>query len=167
MHELGILHRDIGPSNVLCSGSGDSESFKLADFGLARVSSAATFGSVLLGTPGYCSPEQSFPDRVGVGPYSDVFAIACTAFFILTGEPFFTAPTVPDTLVAVYAPQRRKLLDAPHLHGLLRAARELCAAIDDVLARATLADPSRRPQTSAQLAGELLGHLTVSLPSAR
>jgi serine/threonine protein kinase len=154
MHELGILHRDIAPGNVLCTGSGATESFKLADFGLARVSSAATFGSVLLGTPGYCAPEQSFPDKIGVGPYSDVFAIACTAFFVLTGEPFFAAPTVPETLVAVYAPERRKLLDAPRLHDAVRGAPAACAALDELLARSTHGDPSRRPQSAAEFARE-------------
>jgi eukaryotic-like serine/threonine-protein kinase len=167
MHELGVLHRDIGPSNVLCSGSGEVESFKLADFGLARVSAAATFGSVMLGTPGYCSPEQSFPDKIGVGPYSDVFAIACTAFFVLTGEALFIAPSVPETLVAVYAPERRKLFDAACLHPSVRRNAEARAAIDEVLARSTHADPSRRPQTVAELAALLLTRLaTPTLPVA-
>jgi serine/threonine protein kinase len=167
MHELGVLHRDIGPNNVLCSGSGASESFKLADFGLARVSSAATFGSVLLGTPGYCAPEQSFPDKVGVGPYSDVFAIACTAFFVLTGEPFFTAPTVPETLVAVYAPERRKLLDTAHLHDSLRSKPGACAALDELFARATHADPSKRPQAAAELGAEIDKSLPPTVDQTR
>ena len=75
IHGVGVLHRDVNPSNVLCTGSGAEELFKLADFGLARVSSVGTFGNVLLGTPGYCAPEQSFPDKIGVGPYSDVFSV--------------------------------------------------------------------------------------------
>ena len=61
IHDVGVIHRDLNPGNILCTGRGDSELFKVADFGLARVSSALTYGHVLLGTPGYCSPEQSFP----------------------------------------------------------------------------------------------------------
>jgi eukaryotic-like serine/threonine-protein kinase len=162
MHAAGVLHRDIAPGNVLCSGSGASESFKLADFGLARVSSAVTFGNVLLGTPGYCSPEQSFPDKIGVGPYSDVFAIACTAFFMLTGEHYFPAPSVPETLVAVYAPERRSLFDAARLHPALGNQRETCVVLDALLAKSTHADPARRPQSAAEFAAELL--LVVSPP---
>jgi serine/threonine protein kinase len=137
IHEVGVIHRDINPGNILCTGSGDNELFKVADFGLARVSSALTYGHVLLGTPGYCSPEQSFPDKVGVGPYSDVFALACTMFFVLTGEPYLAAPTIPESLVAVYAPDRRRLLDAPGVCEELRARPEVCAELDRVFAGAT------------------------------
>ncbi|MET0794812.1 MAG: serine/threonine-protein kinase [Polyangiaceae bacterium] len=151
IHEVGVIHRDINPGNVLCTGNGDSEVFKVADFGLARVSSALTYGNVLLGTPGYCSPEQSFPDKIGVGPYSDVFALACTLYFTLTGEPYFTAPTIPESLVAVYAPERRRILDARGVCEELRARPELCAEWDRVFAKATHADPRLRPQSVGEL----------------
>jgi serine/threonine protein kinase len=151
IHEVGVVHRDLNPGNVLCSGSGETESFKIADFGLARVSSVSTFGSVLLGTPGYCAPEQSFPDKVGVGPYTDVFSLACCSYFILTGQPYFDAPTIPEMLVAVYGAERRSLRDTPGLCPELRADHALCAELDRVLARATAADPQVRPRSAEEL----------------
>lgn len=157
IHEVGVLHRDVNPGNVLCSGSEASEVFKLADFGLARVSSASTFGNVLLGTPGYCAPEQSFPDKVGAGPHSDVFSIACCYYFVLTGEPYFTAPTIPEMLVAVYGAPRRRLRAAPALRPELQAQHAACAELDRVLAWATAADPRQRPQTASELRDALLG----------
>jgi serine/threonine protein kinase len=151
IHEVGVIHRDVNPGNVLCSGAGETESFKISDFGLARVSSASTYGNVLLGTPGYCSPEQSFPEKVGVGPYSDVFGLACTLYFVLTGEPYFVAPTIPETLVAVYNPDRRRILDARAVCAELRAQPEVCAELDGIFARATHTDPQMRPQSPAEL----------------
>jgi eukaryotic-like serine/threonine-protein kinase len=156
IHEVGVLHRDVTPGNVLCCGFAETEVFKLADFGLARVSSASTFGNVLLGTPGYCAPEQSFPDKVEVGPYTDVFGLACSFFYLLTGEPYFTAVSIPEMLVAVQNPDRRSLLEARALSAELRARRAACLELDRVLARASRADPRERHQTAAEMAAALL-----------
>ena len=151
IHEVGVVHRDVNPGNVLCCGTGETEVFKIADFGLARVSSVTTFGSVLLGTPGYCAPEQSFPDNIGVGPYTDVFSLACSAYFVLTGEAYFDAPTIPEMLVAVHAAERRTLHEAQRLCPELRVNGSLCAQLDRVISRATAADPRRRPQNVQEL----------------
>jgi eukaryotic-like serine/threonine-protein kinase len=148
IHEVGVLHRDLTPNNVLCCGFGETEVFKVADFGLARVSSASTFGNVLLGTPGYCAPERSFPDGIEVGRYSDVFGLACTIYFLLTGEPYFTAPSIPEMLVAVQSPERRSILDARSTSSEIRERRALCLELDRELARATRADPRERQQTA-------------------
>lgn len=156
IHEVGVLHRDVTPGNVLCCGFRETEVFKIADFGLARVNEASTFGNVLLGTPGYCAPEQSFPDKVGVGPYSDVFGLACTIYYLLTGEPYFTAPTIPEMLVAVQSPERRSVADGRYIGAELRQARPLCLELDRVLARATRPDPRERQQSAEELAGALL-----------
>jgi eukaryotic-like serine/threonine-protein kinase len=165
IHEVGVLHRDVTPGNVLCCGFGETEVFKLADFGLARVSSASTFGNVLLGTPGYCAPEQSFPDKVEVGPYTDVFGMACTIYFLLTGEAYFSAPSIPEMLVAVQSPERRSILDARGLCSEIRERRALCLELDRELARATRADPRERQQTAGELAAALLQRL-ASAPMA-
>ena len=150
IHAADVIHRDVNPSNVLCCGTGETESFKISDFGLARVSSAATYGNVLLGTPGYTAPEQSFPEKVGVGTYSDVFGLACCLYFVLTGEAYFAASNIPETLVAVYSPTRRSILEARGLSEELRARSETCLVIDQWLARATHSDPRHRPQSAAE-----------------
>jgi eukaryotic-like serine/threonine-protein kinase len=160
IHELGMLHRDVAPGNVLCSGADDSECFKIADFGLARVSSVATFGNVLLGTPGYCAPEQSFPEKVGPGPYTDVFAAACTLYYALTAEPYFDAQSIPETLVAVYAPERRSLLEAARLHPELRARPAACADLVALLGQSTQPDARHRIQTARGLSAVLVGLFT-------
>ncbi len=162
IHALGMLHRDLAPGNVLCTGAGESERFKIADFGLARVSSVATFGNVLFGTPGYCAPEQSFPDKVGVGPYTDVFGLACTFFFALTGKPYFAAASIPESLVAVYAPERESLNHAPRLHPELQCRPETQAKIDRILSQATRPEARERIQSASLFAEGLV--LVLSSP---
>ena len=156
IHEVGVVHRDVTPGNVLCCGYADTELFKISDFGLARVSSVSTFGSVLLGTPGYCAPEQSFPEDVGVGPHSDVFSLACTIYFVLSGERYFDAQSIPEMLVLVQSPERRSILNARGASNELRLRRELGLELDRQLARATRADPRERPQSAKELASGLL-----------
>ncbi|HYP89143.1 MAG TPA: serine/threonine-protein kinase [Polyangiaceae bacterium] len=160
IHEVGVVHRDVTPGNVLCCGFGETEVFKISDFGLARVSSVSTFGSVLLGTPGYCAPEQSFPDAVGVGPYSDVFGLACTIYFLLTGEPYFNAQSIPEMLVLVQSPERRSILDARGACSEIRERRALGLELDREFSRATRADPRERPQSAGELAAALLALLS-------
>jgi serine/threonine protein kinase len=160
IHDAGVIHRDVNPGNVLCCGAGDDELFKIADFGLARVSTAATFGNVLLGTPGYCAPEQSFPDKIGVGPHTDVFGMACTVFFLLTGEHYFPAPTVPEMLVAVYGAERKKLGSSQGLPRELRNRDDARAALDALFSRATHADPLTRPRTAREFGEACLTSMT-------
>jgi serine/threonine protein kinase len=162
MHEVGVIHRDLAPGNVLCCGADAGELFKISDLGLARVDNAATFGNVLLGTPGYCAPEQSFPEKVGVGPHTDVFSLACLVYFTLTCEEYFAAPTIPEMLVTVFARERRSLLDSPGLCPALRGLEVECRAIDQILDRSTRPDPRDRPRDTAQLRAELLPHLAIA-----
>lgn len=166
IHEVGVVHRDVTPGNVLCCGFGETELFKISDFGLARVSSVSTFGSVLLGTPGYCAPEQSFPDDVGVGAYSDVFSLACTIYFLLSGEPYFNAQSIPEMLVLVQSPARRSILEARGAPSELRQNRALGLELDRQLSRATRADPRQRPQSADELASALLALLTTTSAQA-
>jgi serine/threonine protein kinase len=166
IHEVGVVHRDVTPGNVLCCGFGETEVFKISDFGLARVSSASTFGSVLLGTPGYCAPEQSFPDEVGVGAYTDVFGLACTIYFLLTGEAYFSAQSIPEMLVAVQSPERRSILDARGACTEIRQRRALGLELDRELSRATRADPRDPLSSAAELSSALLALLSQGAGAA-
>lgn len=159
IHEAGVIHRDLTPNNVLATGPLGEELYKIADFGLARVASATTFGDVLLGTPGYCAPEQSFPEDIGVGPYTDVFGLACTIYFSLTGEKYFEARSIPEMLLRVHQSERRSILGAPRLSEALRSQVETCHEVDAILAHATRRRPHERFQSASELGAALLAVL--------
>ncbi len=167
IHGVGVVHRDLTPGNVLCCGFGEGELFKISDFGVSRsVGMADTFGQVLLGTPGYAAPEQSFPTVAGVGPHSDVFSFGCLVYFILTGEPYFQARTLAQALILARAPERRGVAAGRFLAPELLARPDVCATLDRALAEATAYDPRERPQHVQYLAGAL-APLLATMGSAR
>lgn len=157
VHEVGVIHRDMKPDNVLCCGFGEEEICKVADFGIARPAGmVATFGAHAMGTPGYAPPELAALDAAAIGPWSDVFSLACIAFFVLTGEDYFPFDTPARALRAMRMPERRGIADAAGLAPELRSRATACLAIDRVLARATSPDPHGRPATAEAFAVELL-----------
>jgi serine/threonine protein kinase len=162
IHAVGVVHRDITPNNVLCCGVGDAELFKLSDFGIARpMGLASTFGNVMLGTPGYVSPEQASRHTENVGFHSDVFSFACVIYFLLTGEPYFDIQGPADIVSAAQRPERRSLIEAPTLCYELREQEAACQAIDMALARATAVNFADRPKTARTLASSVVPWLTA------
>lgn len=85
-HENNIIHRDIKPHNILLTAE---ERVKVTDFGIARAISDAGFTQtgVVMGSVQYFSPEQA--KGSSVGPQSDLYALGCVLYEMLTGEvPF-------------------------------------------------------------------------------
>ena len=98
-HGLGVIHRDIKPENILLK-SGHA---LVADFGIA-LAAAKTGGTRMtetgmsLGTPRYMSPEQAMGER-DLDARSDIYALGCVTYEMLTGDAPFTAST-PQAIVA-------------------------------------------------------------------
>jgi serine/threonine-protein kinase len=93
-HRHGVIHRDIKPENILLH---DGQAL-VADFGIALAVSQAggtrmTETGLSLGTPHYMSPEQAMGERE-ITAGSDVYALGCVTYEMLTGEPPFTGATV-------------------------------------------------------------------------
>ncbi len=85
IHSAGLVHRDLKPSNVLLAEDGP----RLIDFGISRAvdSSALTRTGMVMGSPGFMSPEQAQGREAG--PPSDVFSLGAVLAFAATGrEPF-------------------------------------------------------------------------------
>src|SRR6218665_3282812 len=84
-HRHGVWHRDVKPANLLLTGTGV---LKLTDFGIARIENIGlTQVSVVIGTPGYMSPEQYVGE--GVDQRSDLFAAGVLLYRLLAGRPAF------------------------------------------------------------------------------
>ena len=157
IHEVGVLHRDLKPGNVLACGFGADEILKIADFGIARPKGmTGTFGGAAIGTPGYAPPEQCVFDEGRMGPWSDVFSLAGVIFQLLTGEEYFQVQTPVDGILAAQRPERRKLTDTRGLIPELRARPSACATIDAALARATAPNPDHRPRSADVLAAMIV-----------
>ncbi|MFI9778733.1 serine/threonine-protein kinase [Streptomyces sp. NPDC051956] len=99
-HNAGIMHRDIKPSNILITQSGN---VKVLDFGIARAADPyatadrLTQTGFIVGTPPYMAPEQArgFPE-----PRSDLYALGCLLFELITGQLPFQAPDTVGYLTA-------------------------------------------------------------------
>lgn len=156
VHDVGVIHRDLKPDNVLCCGFGDGEIFKLADFGVARPVGVATFMGTVVGTPGFVAPELATGDPRAIGPWSDTFSLAAIVFFMLTGEDYFSARTPVEALTQAISEQRRSILDTKGLSPDLRAREAACRAIDRALALATAGKIQARAPRADVLAANLL-----------
>ena len=145
----------------MCCGFGEAEILKISDFGIARPQGlSATFGGIPVGTLGYAAPEQCLPDSTGTGTYTDIFALACTLYFILTGDTLFESDALLKYMLAIRDGKRRSLLDGQALVPELRSRPDACRAIDAAIARATSADPAQRPQEALEFAASVVPWLT-------
>ncbi|MFG3248075.1 protein kinase [Streptomyces sp. NPDC048187] len=146
VHELGLVHRDVKPSNVLLTLDGPL----LIDFGIARATdgtASLTSTGVSIGSPGYMSPEQILGK--GVTGAADVFSLGAVLAYATTGRPPFPGDSSAALLYKVVHEQ-------PLLDGLEdRELRELVASClaKDPAARPAPAEVARRlaPQGAARL----------------
>ncbi len=158
VHAAGIIHRDLTPGNVLCCGFGNEEVFKLSDFGLARPTGMnATLNAIMLGTPGYMPPEQF--ELGSLSAQADLFALGALTFYMLTGESYFPGDHPAHSLAQVKGSQRRSIRSCIALCPELAGDEAACAAIDDVLRRASAQNPLHRPVSARAFCEGILPHL--------
>jgi eukaryotic-like serine/threonine-protein kinase len=143
-HELGVVHRDVKPANLLFDARGK---IVVGDFGIARVAgetTGVTAAGTVLGTAGYLAPEQALGEPATEA--SDRYALAVVAYELLTGgRPFARSSTTAEA--------------AAHLHESVPRASVrgvgLPRRIDDVFERALAKDPADRYPSAASFVAEL------------
>jgi serine/threonine protein kinase len=150
-HEQGLIHRDVKPSNLLVTPSGQ---VKVLDLGLARFqedqapAEGLTAMGQALGTPDYMAPEQ-WEDTHSADIRADIYSLGCTLYHLLAGQPPFSGPEYNTFGKKVRAhstkpvpPIRQFRADVPE---------ELAAVLDRLLAK----DPAERFSTPAEVSTAL------------
>ncbi len=160
-HQLGVLHRDIKPGNVLLAADGEP---KLSDFGLAKWvnrDDALTASGAVMGTPAYMPPEQARGAK-GVGPTVDIYALGATLYECLTGRPPFRG-------LDAYIVMQRVLTQEPDAPRTVRP--EIPADLEAVCLKCLDKDPTKRYASARDLAADLArwraGESTVARPLTR
>ena len=154
VHDAGLLHLDLKPSNILLDAGPDAPLGRsrpqVADFGLALPwgdpEATWTMAAGPRGTPSYMAPEQLSPTRAGVGPAADVYALGAVLYRMLAGRP----PVLANSRLESYlqlrdrepVPPRRLNPDVP------RALETICLAC-------LRKDPRRRYGSARGLAEDL------------
>ena len=152
---LGLVHRDIKPANIFLCRYGEEYDFvKVLDFGIVKASDdtagphpggALTGDNVVPGTPAFMAPEQVLSSAVDTR--ADIYATGCVAYWLLTGQLVFEAPT-PMGLLMHHT-------GTPPTAPSARAELPIPAALDEVVLSCLAKDPRDRPQSARELARRL------------
>ncbi|MQS36427.1 protein kinase domain-containing protein [Streptomyces katsurahamanus] len=143
-HEVGLVHRDIKPGNVMLTGRGV---VKVMDFGIARAmrsgGASMTRTGMVVGTPQYLSPEQALGRAVDAR--SDLYSVGVMLFQLLTGRLPFEAD---EPLAIVYA----HVQEEPATPSTIN--RSVTPAVDALIARALRKNPDERFPSAAAMRDE-------------
>ncbi|MFJ7591629.1 protein kinase [Streptomyces sp. NPDC097617] len=144
-HEMGLVHRDIKPGNVMVNKRGV---VKVMDFGIARAMQSGvtsmTQTGMVVGTPQYLSPEQALGR--GVDARSDLYSVGIMLFQLLTGRIPFDADS---PLAIAYAHVQEEPVAPSSIN------RSLTPAMDALVARALKKNPNERFPTAAAMGDEV------------
>jgi serine/threonine-protein kinase len=148
-HQLGVIHRDIKPTNILV---GPSESGELVpyvtDFGLARelTTPGLTSTGMVMGTAWYMAPEQARGDVKRLDARCDIHALGATLYEFLSGKPPFQGDNSVDVLVKVINEEATPLRQLD---------QHIPIELETIVQKCLQKEPSRRYESAAALAQDL------------
>ena len=164
-HDMGIVHRDFKPDNVMLTRARDADVVKVVDFGIAKAASGMSPGGVsgqtvtgtglVVGTPEFMSPEQAA--GVDSDPRSDLYALALVLFRMLTGKMPFSGSTPQESLA-------KRLTELPLRLGDAVPGATFPPQLQAVLDRALARDREHRYATVLEFANDAASVLRAMAP---
>ncbi|HPR63065.1 MAG TPA: TonB family protein [Thermoanaerobaculia bacterium] len=145
--DLGIVHRDVSPQNILISRDGE---VKLIDFGIAKAASKAshTRAGALKGKLQYMSPEQAWGKEID--HRSDIFSLATVLYEMISGRQLFSGDSEISILEKVRNPE--------YVH-LSKTMKDVPPELDDILSKALQKNKEDRYQDAEEFRAALEGVL--------
>jgi serine/threonine-protein kinase len=147
-HDRGLIHRDIKPANIQVCRMGDyADWVKVLDFGLVKAQGGSeqdaglTAPNMMTGTPAYLSPESALGEPVD--RRSDIYALGCVAYWMLTGRHVFTG----DNALQILARHMSSVPTPPSRHS----GPNVSPALDQLVLACLEKDPAKRPETVREL----------------
>jgi eukaryotic-like serine/threonine-protein kinase len=160
-HWQGLIHRDIKPANVYACRYGREVDFvKVLDFGMVKsdregddAETQLTGPNTVCGTPAFMAPEQVLGNRL-VDGRTDLYAVGCLAYWLITGQLVFTGQTAMEILIQ-------------HTHAVpvppsTRTEMPVPRALDDIVLACLAKDSDDRPASADTLAEALASIATGS-----
>ena len=152
-HDRGLVHRDVKPANIyLCRLGRDYDFVKVLDFGLVKygrdesiLDTIKETSELTTGTPAYMAPEMANGDPVD--RRTDLYALGCVAYWLLTGELVFQADSALRMLI--------QHIQAEPMPPSRRTGRAVPPALERLIMRCLEKDPARRPATADEVIAEL------------
>jgi tetratricopeptide (TPR) repeat protein len=178
-HQRGVIHRDLKPSNLLVSCEDGVPRPVVIDFGVARAAGPAGEGGTLatepgriLGTPAYMSPEQAAAGEAATDTRSDVYALGCVLYELITGQPPFDHSRIRTSSLIELA----RLLHDEHpptpsdrlrREGDTVLAAKVRGELNWIVMKALAKDPAQRYPTAAGLEDDVRRYLRGDAVNAR
>jgi serine/threonine protein kinase len=148
-HRKHVIHRDLKPGNIMLIDSpGVRDHVKVLDFGIGKAlgeTMASSMVSTVVGTPHYASPEQL---TVGgrIDGRSDIYSLGVVLYRMLGGKPPFNSPSIGEVI------QMQLTAEPP---PLITLRPETPPAVERLVASMLAKNPSRRPQSAAEVIAAL------------
>ena len=185
-HQKGIIHRDIKPSNVLVSDEEGTARPRIIDFGVSKAinqrlteKTLFTQRGMIVGTPGYMSPEQADPTALDVDTRTDIYSLGVLLYELMAGVPPFDPkrllsagwgemqriireeePPRPSTRISKLGETAETIANRRRTNpGAL--SKELRGELDWITLKALEKDPARRYASASELAADVRRHVDL------
>jgi serine/threonine-protein kinase len=151
-HERGLVHRDIKPANLFVTRLGTEYDYlKILDFGVVKEQAGhdatlLTNAGMVQGTPAFMPPEIVMGDQ-SIDGRADLYSLACTAYWTLTGHPLFEANTPAQMLL--------QHVQMPPVPPSKKSELPIPKQLEAILMKCLEKDPSLRPSSALELESQL------------